>query len=145
MSVGATEENLAAVMQVLSDDAASRVETIDLRVGLLEKVVLEVRHAVSELLTRRAIHVPITTLAPSNCRLKQTLWVVVQPDEREFMASFFDANVNATGDTETEAVENLKEILISNYERFTELGETNLGPALRKQFCVLKQFIRSGT
>jgi hypothetical protein len=82
--------------------------------------------------------VPVISLEPEPFRLRQTLYFVVRPNGDEFSATFFDANLNASGDTEFEAVENLKEIIVSSFRRLTELGPERLGPGPLKQFSVLK-------
>jgi hypothetical protein len=58
-----------------------------------------------------SITVPVTSPAPESLTLRQPILVVVPPEGDEFSATFFDATINATGDTQTEAVDNLKDIL----------------------------------
>jgi hypothetical protein len=113
----------------------------ELRVGVLEQDVLELRHSLVGLTSPHTITVPITTLAPEPLTLRQPILVVVQPDGDEFSATFFDANLNATGDTQTEAVDNLKDFLVSTYLRYSALGEGKLGPGPRRQFAVLRAII----
>ena len=84
---------------------------------------------------------PIVSLAPEPYSLKRTLFVVVQPEGNEFSATFFDANINASGDTQVEAIFNLKDILVSTYRRFSSLGEAKLGPGPRKQLAVLQDVL----
>ncbi len=92
--------------------------------------------------TGQAITVPVTSLTPETLELSKPVFVVVQPDGDEFLATYFDANLNATGDTQTEAVDNLKDILVSTFRRYTELGEQKLGPGPRKQLAVLQSIFR---
>lgn len=141
MLVSEDPSELAHVFVSFVRDIRAKVET-DLRIGILEKVVLEMRHVIGELTAQKTILVPITSLEPEALTLQQPIFVVVQPDGDEFSATFFDANINASGDTQTEAVENLKEVLISCFRRFTELGESRLGPGPRKQMAVLKSIIK---
>lgn len=94
-----------------------------------------------ELTSPHTITVPIPTLAPEPLILRQTILVVAQSDGDEFSATFFDANLNATGDTQTEAVDNLKDILVSTYLRYSALGEDKLGPGPRRQLAVLRTVI----
>ena len=133
--------DLANVFVSFARDISAKVEA-DLRVSVLEKVVLELRHFVAELASRQTITVPVISLAPEPFTLRQPIFVVVQPEGEEFSATFFDANINATGDTQTEAVENLKDVLVSTFRRYTELGEKKLGPGPRKQLAVLKTLIK---
>ncbi len=89
-----------------------------------------------------SIIVPVSSLAPSPYELIKPIPVVVQPGDGEFLATFFDANVNASGDTETEAVQNLKEIMLAVFAYQSKLPEDKLGPGPRQQFAVLKEFIK---
>jgi hypothetical protein len=76
--------------------------------------------------------------------LRHPITAVVQPAEDHFIATFFDANINASGDTEVEAVENLKETIVASFRRFRELGTDRLGPGPLKQFEVLREIVRFG-
>ncbi len=139
--VSESPDDLAKVFVSFAREVHVKAET-ELRVGILEKVVLELRYSLMELANRQTITVPITSLAPEPLSLSQPIFVVVQPDGDEFCATFFDANINASGDTQTEAVDNLKEILVSTYRRYSSLGESKLGPGPRKQLAVLQTVIR---
>lgn len=139
--VSESPDDLATVFVSFARDIHGKVET-ELRVGILEKVVLELRHSLAELASRQTFTVPIVSLAPEPLTLRQPIFVVVQPEGDEFSATFFDANINASGDTQTEAVDNLKEILVSTYRRFSTLGEDKLGPGPRKQLAVLQSVIK---
>ena len=139
--VSESPDDLANVFISFARDIHVKAET-ELRVSILEKVVLELRHSLMELANRQTITVPITSLAPEPLTLRHPIFVVVQPEGDEFSATFFDANINASGDTQTEAVDNLKEILVSAYRRLFDLGESKLGPGPRKQLAVLRTIIR---
>ena len=56
----------------------------------------------------------------------------MEPVDDEFVATFYDANINASGDTREDAVENLKDVLVNTFRRYSELGENQLGVALGK-------------
>ena len=139
--VSESPDDLAKLFVSFAREIHVKAET-ELRVGILEKVVLELRHSLMELASRQTITVPITSLAPEPLTLRHPIFVVVQPEGDEFSATFFDANINASGDTQTEAVDNLKEILVSAYRRLSDLGESRLGPGPRKQLAVLRTVIR---
>ena len=140
MFVSESPDDLAHVFVSFAKDINLKAET-ELRVGILEKVVLELRYSLMELASRQNITVPITSLAPEPLSLRHPIFVVVQPEGDEFSATFFDANINASGDTQTEAVDNLKEILVNTYQRYSALGEDKLGPGPRKQLAVLRTII----
>jgi predicted RNase H-like HicB family nuclease len=86
--------------------------------------------------------VPVTTFAPEPFDLLQPIQVVVQPSDGEYVASFFDANVNASGCTETEAVANVKDVLLGLFEHLSSLPAKRLGPGPAKQLAVLKTVVR---
>lgn len=138
--VSESPDDLANVFVSFAREIHVKAET-ELRVGILEKVVLELRYSLIELANRQTITVPITSLAPEPLTLRHPIFVVVQPEGDEFCATFFDANINASGDTQTEAVDNLKEILVSTYRRYSSLGESKLGPGPRRQLAVLQTVI----
>ena len=92
--------------------------------------------------TRRPIIVPIETFIPEPYELLKPFHVVVQPYEDEYVATFFDANIGATGDTQEEAVANLKDMILTLYERFCELGEGQLGPEPRRQRRILQSLLK---
>jgi hypothetical protein len=89
-----------------------------------------------------SVIVPITTLEPEPFDLLQTIYVVVQPSDDEYLCSFFDANVNASGCTETDAVGHLKEVMLDLFEHLSVQPAKRLGPGPAKQLAVLKAFIR---
>lgn len=99
------------------------------------------RPAAARLEPRLAITVPVITLAPAPFKLLQEIPVVLQPSGDDWIATFFDANVQASGDTQTEAVANLKDILISMFRRFSKEAE-RLGPEPRRQLAVLREFVQ---
>jgi len=58
------------------------------------------------------------------------------------VASFFDANLSASGDTEREAVSNLKDMIVLSLEMFEKLSDEQLGPGPARQKVVLADFVR---
>ncbi len=66
---------------------------------------------------------------------------MIRPVGDGFVATFFDANVNASGDTESEAFENLKDMLVATFTEFRRLGEERLGAEPARQLAVLKRFL----
>ena len=109
--------------------------------GLQERINL-LESKVNELSKPGSFLVPITTLAPEPYDLLKEIKVVVQSSDEEFLASFFDANVNASGCNETEAVENLKDMLLRRLEYLESLPSEKLGVGPSQQLAVLRCFIR---
>src|SRR5262245_26961874 len=96
---------------------------------------------VKRLEQNQALIVPITTLAPEPFDLLQEIKVVVHPSDDEYLASFFDANVNAAGANETEAVANLKDVMLALFVYPSGLPAKRLGPGPKRQLQVLRRFI----
>jgi hypothetical protein len=98
--------------------------------------------------TRRKPHgdgcfiVPITSLAPEPFDVLKEIKAVIQPIDDEFMATFFDANINSAGCNEQEAIDNLKDLLISRFQFLSEQPAEQLAPPLARQIAVLREFIR---
>lgn len=86
--------------------------------------------------------VPITTFAPEPYEVVKEIKAVVQESDDEYTAGFFDANVHAGGCNQQEAIENLKDLLISRFDYLNSQQTTKLGPALAKQIAVLRECIR---
>jgi predicted RNase H-like HicB family nuclease len=109
--------------------------------GLQDEVLL-LRNRLSELERSAPVVVPVETLAPEPVEVRKLFHVVVRPQDDGFVASFFDANLSASGDTQEEAVRNLKDIVAAAFEVLTEHDPKTLGPGPAKQLHVLKQFLR---
>jgi len=86
--------------------------------------------------------VPIETLAPEPYDLLRPFTIVITKSDEEFEASLFDASVFASGETEEDAVANLKDTLIDTYQMLNELGDDKLGPGPLRQKRVLNKLIR---
>lgn len=86
--------------------------------------------------------VPIESLAPEPYEVLRPLTAVVTPSADGFESSFFDANIHAYGDTEEEAVANLKSSILDAYDRLSELDESDLGPGPTKQKRIIETHIR---
>jgi len=102
----------------------------------------EIRSLRAEL-TRRTgtILIPITTLAPEPYELMRDIPAVVQPVGDEFIATFFDANISTAGDTQEEAVSNLRSLILDTFEYFDAEAPESLGPEPTRQLGVLRKFL----
>ena len=89
----------------------------------------------------RSIVVPIQSLEPWPYDVIRPVQAVVQEEEGAFVASFFDANINASGESQLDAIEMLKDMLASSF-RLLLAKESTLGEEPRRQLAVLKGFIR---
>ncbi len=91
--------------------------------------------------TGPGLWVPITSFAPEPYDLIRQIPVVVQASEEGFVAGFFDANVHAAGDTEEEAVRNLKSLILDVFDSLSAEPLATLGPEPRRQLAVLQEFL----
>ena len=89
--------------------------------------------------------VPVTTFAPEPFEIIRPFSVVIQPNGDDFLATFFDANINASGETQEEAFAALKDVLLTTFQLLQRLPETKLGPGPRRQRAVLAAVVRKVT
>jgi predicted RNase H-like HicB family nuclease len=81
----------------------------------------------------------IHTFAPQPFRVFKPIPVMIRPHDGGFLASFLDANVNASGETEQEAFEAVKALMLDMFEHLCR--QPKLGPKLASRLAVLKEFI----
>jgi hypothetical protein len=81
----------------------------------------------------------IHTFAPEPYRVKRAIPITVREHDGEFLASFVDANVNASGETATEAFEGVKVLTLDMFDHLSK--QAKLGPKLAKTLAVLREFI----
>src|SRR5260370_31321900 len=86
--------------------------------------------------------IPITVLAPGRYELVKDIPAVLQPVDDGFTATFFDANISSSGDTEEEAVSNLRSLIVQIFEDLEAEAPERLGPEPKRQLEVLRALIR---
>ncbi len=135
-------------MEILSQALAKTLIRIkegiqkDSRLNALEERLNELENRLAETVTRDSVVVPITTFAPEPFQvLKEIKAVIQKEDEDEFTATFFDANVNATGCNQVDAIDNLKDLILSRFEFLNAQSPEKLGLGLAKQIAVLREFV----
>ncbi len=130
-------QELPSLMERLTDrwHEVARLETLQKEISLLKD-----RCAALERLA--PLLVPIQTFAPEPYELIKPLHAVVCYQDEQYIATLFDANLGASGDTQTEAVLNLKEIIAGTFEMLTGVDEDKLGPGPLQQRKVLEALIR---
>jgi hypothetical protein len=79
------------------------------------------------------LRVPIQSLAPEPYDILKPIEAVVQFVDGECVASFFDANLSTGGDTQAEAIFNLKALIVGTFEILVETKDSDLGPGPRQQ------------
>jgi predicted RNase H-like HicB family nuclease len=111
------------------------------RVDKLEQDIAQIQGHCEKLRDGQSITVPVETLAPDPVELRRPFQIVLQPHEGGYLATFFDAGISTEGDTQEEAVRNLKELVVDLWESFEEDAE-RLGPVPAKQLTVLRTIIK---
>ena len=111
------------------------------RIGILEREVALLKQRCSRLEELSPILVPIQSLAPEPYEVIKPLWAVVKVQDDQYIATFFDANISASGDTQTEAIFNLKDMIVGSFEILSETSANELGPEPVQQKKVLQEFI----
>lgn len=112
-----------------------------IRLEAIEKEVLLLRQRIGHLEQDRLLSLVVRSLAPEPYRLLRPLEVSVRREEDTYIATFYDANLSASGDTPEEAVMNLKDVVVAAHEALSGLNPEQLGPGPAEQIAVLKEFI----
>lgn len=95
-----------------------------------------------EALEKQPLRVPIATFGPEPFDLRKPIEAVIQSvGEEDYVASFFDANVNATGCNPNKAFANLVETLLTRLDTLERLPAEKLGKGPARQLAVLREFI----
>jgi hypothetical protein len=87
----------------------------------------------------------LSSLGHGRPRLQKPMHCVVEPigNAGNFVASFPEAQLFASGDTKVEAIENLGDIVATKFRIFSSHEPSQLGPVPKKQLAVLRKYIKS--
>jgi len=140
LSVPPNEAFLDAFQNLLTSLHA-RMHEVN-RVENLEKILAEVNSRIEKLEKSRSFFMRLQTFAPEPFEVIKEINVTVDYDGEDYTASFPDANVNASGCNEAEAIENLKENILSSFEYLSSVAPEKLVKPLKKQIAVLQEFVR---
>jgi hypothetical protein len=91
---------------------------------------------------RRSFLIPIESLEPEPYKITRPFTAVVIEAEGEFEAAVFDLGIFASGDTEEEAIANLKETLVDTVDRLNGLPNARLGKGPLRQKNLLNNCVR---
>jgi hypothetical protein len=120
-----------------------RLDLLCEKVAGLESKVEQVLKRIGELgALRRSFLVPIESLEPEPYEITKPFTAVVMEAEGEFEAGIFDLSTFASGDTEEEAIANLKETLVDTVDRLNGLPDARLGKGPLRQKRLLNKCIR---
>ena len=109
------------------------------RMDALEGEIRDLRERMDEMAPQ-----PFTvfiTMIPKPLKLRRDIPVLIQPNGDDFVATLVDAGISATGDTDVEAIDNLKDIITQKFSLFEAMPESKLGKIPRNQLAVLRSLI----
>jgi hypothetical protein len=115
-----------------------------LKVRQLERRLVEVERSSSEIknvVFNGGVILPIGSLAPSDLVVVKTMYFHVREEGGVFLSSFVDANINASGESEMDAVDMLKKRIVKLFKYFST-NESRLGTEPARQLAVLREFVR---
>jgi predicted RNase H-like HicB family nuclease len=117
----------------------------DVKIKAFEREIAILQSRISTVESQQPVVIPIATLSPEPFDVIKPFQVVIRPFQGEYIASFFDASINASGETIDEAYLNLKEIIVSTFEMLLSHKPAELGPIPLRQLAVLSSFIKSAS
>ncbi|MFN0053252.1 MAG: hypothetical protein ACKV0T_13800 [Planctomycetales bacterium] len=87
------------------------------------------------------VTIHMESLFPASLTVIKPIPVAICRNDDDFSASFFDANIHATGDSEQEAFDGLREIIAAKFELYDSHDQSRLGPDPLRQIAVLRQYV----
>jgi hypothetical protein len=138
---------IPSINRLLSESRQQKVDwditTVNLWscVHTLATEVAELKAEIQQLCKTKTFVVPLTTLAPRSLRMLQPIPVTIEGDGEQFTATFTEANVSASGETEADAIANFKDSLLSSYEVLSHMPASKLGPLPSRQWTVLQSVV----
>ncbi len=112
------------------------------RIEGIEREVILIKERIATLEKSSPACVPIETFAPEPYEVLKPFHVVIQTHDDEYVSSFFDANLSASGSTEAEAILNIKDVILGVFDCLLKHAEADLGPEPLRQLRVLKTFLK---
>lgn len=91
--------------------------------------------------------VPIVSLAPEPFSVLREIPILVTPkvmansDDIEYVAQFVEANVGSTGDSLEEAIANVKDRLVAEFDFLDNMAPKKLGAGPTRQLAILREVI----
>jgi hypothetical protein len=107
----------------------------------LRNEITTLKSIIEQLVSRRNIIVTITTLYPDPFRLLRDLPVNLEIDEDDCVATWYEANISASAESEGDAIAYFKAQLVSAFVLFESTPESEMGPLPLRQWSVLRQSI----
>ena len=91
--------------------------------------------------SERVIDSEITTFVPEPYTLKSNIGIKIVGQGSEYIASYHEGNIHASGDTPYEAMENLKSLILDTFDSLTSEPQENLGIKAKNQRALLESII----
>ncbi len=113
------------------------------KIHLITQEIGSLKNRLAKLEQDQPFFVPIDSLYPEPYSVHKTIQAVVRKTGDQYIAAFFDANISASGDTESESMLNLKDMIAAAYETLILHEVDKLGPMMRTQLGVLENHIRA--
>jgi hypothetical protein len=110
------------------------------RISKLEKEFRKFKKEQSQSKSPVLKEVKIINLGDKRIRLKREIPILLEVYKDEVIATFVDAEVTGFGETEAEALDHIKENIVSLYYELIE-DENNLGPLPKRWLLVLRDII----
>jgi hypothetical protein len=110
-------------------------------IGFISQQLADLKDEILRLQSLRAYVVPLTTLS-AEFQLTQPIPVMIEGCDENFIASFTEANISASGETEGDAIANFKDSLVSSYQVLEGMSSDKLGPLPARQWKVLQNVVR---
>ena len=110
------------------------------RISKLEKEFRKFKKEQSQSKSPVLKEVKIINLGYERIRLKREIPILLEVYNDEVIATFVDAEVTGFGETEAEALDHIKENIVSLYNELIE-DENNLGPLPKRWLLVLRDII----
>jgi hypothetical protein len=108
----------------------------------IEAILSMVQRQLGEIKAHRTFVVPLITLSPEPYILDTQIPVVVEGEDDNFTATFYEANIAASGDTISDAIANFKETLVMQYEFLEKTAKEKLGPLPRRQWEIIQNLLK---
>jgi hypothetical protein len=118
------------------------VLSLESNVRHLTTEIEELREEIRQLCRTRTFVVPLTTLASGSFQITQQIPVTIEGDGEEFTATFTEANISASGETEADAIANFKDSLLSSFELLEGKEPRELGPLPKRQWRILTSVVK---
>jgi hypothetical protein len=92
-------------------------------------------------IAQEIIYSDISSFSPEPYNLKSPIKIKVVGNDSEYIASHYESNIHASGDTPFEAIENLKSVMLDTFDSLTSEPEGNLGLKAKHQRALLQSII----